>query len=65
MSVRNVVFKGTLEEINKGIATFNKGVAGFIGGFLPFVGLPTLNDVIFYQFSYSDLFSLSIFEMYP
>ena len=36
MSVRNVVFKGTLEEINKGIATFNKGVAGFIGGFLPF-----------------------------
>ena len=36
MSVRNVVFKGTLEEINKGIATFNKGVAGFVGGFLPF-----------------------------
>ena len=36
MSVRNVVFKGTLEEISKGIATFNKGVTSFVGGFLPF-----------------------------
>jgi hypothetical protein len=36
MSVRNVVFKGTIQEIDKGLTSFNNGITDIIGGFLPF-----------------------------